>query len=123
MLLFHNSTAVGFATVNYRVDMNILDTVFVSRNHRKKRYATQLLETLLYLPENLGLSMPLSKGMLKVAARLLARKEEARLKVWTVSTVAESDERKLLWWSVPKLVSEGKIGYSDFLQKTESKLH
>lgn len=97
--------------------LSIIDTVFISREHRGRGHAAALLGSLLAAGQELGLSNPVSNGMLAVALRFLAQRREARERVWLVREAGGRRERLCLWWNAPKMARERGIDLKRVLAK------
>ncbi len=103
----------------------ILDTLFILRSHRGLGHARRLISSLLLetSPNGLvGLSEPVSAGMLAAATKVLAASEapEARRRLWTVDQEGDG-ERKNLWWSAPTLAEERGVDLERILKPSQSK--
>ncbi len=102
----------------------ILDTLFIRRSHRGLGHARRLLSSLLLetSPNGLvGLSQPISNGMLAASIKVLASElPEARRRLWTVDQEGDG-ERKNLWWSAPTLAEERGVDLERLLKSSQSK--
>jgi len=128
-ILWVDGVAGGFCTVRYDPERPgdiaaVLDTVFVERSLRGRGYTGQLLALLLSdivlmekeegeddLPEqDLGLSSPISNGMLLAVYRFLRCHPGYRERIWTMERPLGDGvpigRKKLFWWAAGQIAKK-----------------
>lgn len=110
LLCYDSGSAVGFCTLKckgknvpgsnmekYTVD--IVDSIFIRKSHRRKGLATGLLQNLnnCYHDENIGFSSPLSNGMKKVLISFLSMHSDRRDNFWLCIDDGDVGNRNNIW--------------------------
>ena len=108
-MCWYKSEAVGFCTLKRKGSlvpgtlaskyaMDIVDSVFIRRSHRRLGLTTKLLSTLCQDNyDNLGFSSPISNGMKILLMSYLKSHPEKRDKFWLCLDDGDTGSKKNLW--------------------------
>ncbi|XP_071965171.1 uncharacterized protein [Antedon mediterranea] len=109
-LLWINNTAVGFYTVKKKGtwcgsqsqalawQLSVLDTVYVSSNHRRQGYGLLVIRDFLntFPDEDLGISEPVSESMLLVCKRFVKDDPKEAERLWLCTLPADNSHSENL---------------------------
>lgn len=100
---------VGFCTIKCkgntvpgaimdRYSMDIADSIFIRKSHRRRGHANNLLKYLhRKYPENMGFSNPISDGMKVVLKNFLERHIDKRDLLWLCDDNGDAGKRLNIW--------------------------
>ena len=78
--------------------MDIVDSVFIRKSHRRLGLASQLLsKVVLGSDQDIGFSNPLSNGMKSVIITFLSKHPEKRDNLWLCDDNGETSCKKNIW--------------------------
>ena len=109
LLCFDEGIVIGFCTIKCkgnpipasnmeRYSMDIVDSIFVRKSHRRKGHANGLLNYLLEnYPDNIGFSSPISNGMKVLLIKFLENRIDKRDSLWQCEDNGDVGSRLNIW--------------------------
>ncbi|XP_011328998.1 protein FAM169B isoform X2 [Ooceraea biroi] len=114
LLRWQGGKAIGFYTVKptgtevfstkERYVMPVVDTAYIRSEYRNRGFGTEIPSDVVarFPSEDIGFSMPISSGMLKILRTFLTGRKEYRLRFWEIADCDIAGSQRLIWCRLKK---------------------